>query len=119
MFGVAQRAGFDVVAFLVDCPPAGVADDSAYVSAIDAFASALPGATVRRAVIASLPESLSRATRERCLARGIVPLQGQHEALEAPDLAGAVGESRARGRGGASLVKTRGRPAPARPRADA
>jgi len=28
MFSVVQRAGFDVVGFLVDCPPEGVADDS-------------------------------------------------------------------------------------------
>jgi len=97
MFSVVQRAGFDVVGFLVDCPPEGVADDSAYVSVIEQFAAALPGATSRGAVIASLPESLSRATREKCLAAGIVPLQGQREALEALDLAGAVGETWARG----------------------
>ena len=97
MFSVVQRAGFDVVAFLVDCPPEGAADDSAYVSVIEQFAAALPGATTRGAVIASLPESLSRATREKCLAAGVVPLQGQREALEALDLAGAVGETWARG----------------------
>ena len=97
MFSVVQRAGFDVVGFLVDCPPEGVADDSAYVSVIEQFAAALPGATSRGTVIASLPESLSRATREKCLAAGIVPLQGQREALEALDLAGAVGETWARG----------------------
>jgi acetate---CoA ligase (ADP-forming) len=107
MFAVAQRAGFDVVAFLIDCPPAGVADDSAYLNAIDAFAAALPGATARGAVIASLPESLSRATREWCLARGIVPLQGQREALEALDLAGAVGETWARGGEGVSVRRPR------------
>ena len=97
MFSVVQRAGFDVVGFMVDCPPEGAADDSAYVSVIEQFAAALPGATTRGAVIASLPESLSRATREKCLAAGIVPLQGQREALEALDLAGAVGETWARG----------------------
>lgn len=100
MFAVAQRAGFDVVAFMIDCPPAGEADDAAYQSAIDAFATALPDAPARRAIIASLPESLSRATREKCLAQGIVPLQGQREALEALDLAGAVGETWARGADG-------------------
>jgi acyl-CoA synthetase (NDP forming) len=96
MFSVAQRAGFDAVAFLVDCPPAG-ADDSTYVSVIEEFAAALPGAATRGAIISSLPESLSPATREKCLARGVVPLQGQREALEALDLAGAVGETWARG----------------------
>jgi acetyl-CoA synthetase len=97
MFSAVQRAGYDVVAFLVDCPPEGAADTSAYVSVIEQFAAALSGTTTRGAVIASLPESLSRATREKCLAGGIVPLQGQREALEALDLAGAVGETWARG----------------------
>ncbi len=97
MFSVLQRAGFDVVALLVDCPPEGAADDSAYVGVIEQFAAALSGGTTRGAVIASLPESLPRATREKCLAAGIVPLQGQREALEALDLAGAVGETWARG----------------------
>jgi acetyl-CoA synthetase len=96
MFSVAQRAGFDAVALMVDCPPAG-ADASTYVSVIEQFAAALPGAPTRAAVISSLPESLPRATREQCLANGIVPLQGQREALEALDLAGAVGETWRRG----------------------
>ncbi|HEY8052871.1 MAG TPA: acetate--CoA ligase family protein [Steroidobacteraceae bacterium] len=92
MFSVAQRAGFDAVALMVDCPPAS-ADASTYVRVIEEFAAALPGAPTRGVVIASLPESLPRATREHCLAGGIVPLQGQREALEALDLAGWVGET--------------------------
>jgi acetyl-CoA synthetase len=91
MFSAALNAGFDAVAFLLDCPPPAVADDSTYVRVIDEFAAALPGTTTRAVVISSLPESLSSATRERCLAAGIVPLQGQREALEALDLAAAVG----------------------------
>ena len=96
MFGVAQRAGFDLVAFLLDCPPAG-ADDSAYVRAIEEFGAALPGAATRGAVMCSLPESLGSAVRERCFALGLVPLQGQREALEAIDLAARVGEVWQRG----------------------
>jgi acetate---CoA ligase (ADP-forming) len=91
MFSAALNAGFDAVAFLLDCPPPALADDSTYVRVIDEFAAALPGTTTRAVVISSLPESLSSATRERCLAAGIVPLQGQREALEALDLAAAVG----------------------------
>ena len=90
MFGVAQRAGFDATAFLLDCPPPG-ADDSAYVRVIEEFIAALPGAPTRGVVASSLPESLSAATRERCLAAGVVPLQGQREAFEALDLAAAIG----------------------------
>ena len=96
MFGVAQRAGFDLVAFLLDCPPAG-ADDTAYVRAIEEFGAALPGAATRGAVMCSLPESLGSAVRERCFALGLVPLQGQREALEAIDLAARVGEVWQRG----------------------
>jgi acyl-CoA synthetase (NDP forming) len=96
MFSIAQRAGFDLVAFLLDCPPAG-ADDAAYVRAIEEFAAALPGAGTRAAVISSLPESLGSAAREKCFASGVVPLQGQREALEAIDLAARVGEAWQRG----------------------
>jgi acetyl-CoA synthetase len=92
MFNVALRAGYDAVGFLLDCPPAG-ADDSTYVRVIEQFAAAVPGAASRAALISSLPESLGSAIRESCLAAGIVPLQGQREALEALDLAGAVGEA--------------------------
>jgi acyl-CoA synthetase (NDP forming) len=97
MFRVALCAGFDAVAFLLDCPPENLADDSAYVRAIEEFAAARTSATGRAALISSLPESMSAATRELCLAAGVVPLQGQREALEALDLAGAVGEAWERG----------------------
>jgi acetate---CoA ligase (ADP-forming) len=97
MFSVALRAGYDAVGFLLDCPPENAADDSSYVLALDEFAGALPGAASRAVLISSLPESQSPATRERCFAAGIVPLQGQREALEALDLAGAVGETWQRG----------------------
>jgi acetate---CoA ligase (ADP-forming) len=109
MFSVALRAGYDAVGFLLDCPPPSAADDSTYVRAIDEFAAALPGASSRAVVISSLPESLAPATREKCLAAGVVPLQGQREALEALDLAGAVGEA---WRGGAGVELRRPRVAP-------
>jgi len=92
LFSIVLRAGFDAVGFMLDCPPTPPADASSYLAAIEEFIAAHEGASSRAAVIASLPESLGRATRERCLAAGVVPLQGQREALEALDLAGAVGE---------------------------
>ena len=97
MFKVVEHAGYDAVGFMLDCPPAEAADDRAYVSVVEEFAAALSGSASRGAVICSLPESLSPATRELCFAAGIVPLQGQREALEALNLAGAVGESWAAG----------------------
>jgi acetate---CoA ligase (ADP-forming) len=97
-FSAAQQAGFDAVGLMVDCPPADQADPASYIAAIEEFIAACPDAPTRRAVISSLPESMAAATREQCLAAGVVPLQGQREALEALDLAGAMGQSWARGR---------------------
>jgi len=94
MFSAVLRCGFDAVGFVLDCPPEGKADTSAFTAAIDEFIAASDGAPTRAALIASLPETLSAGVRERCLAAGVVPLQGQREALEALNLAGAVGEIR-------------------------
>jgi acetate---CoA ligase (ADP-forming) len=92
LFSIVLRAGFDAVGFMLDCPPAPAADAPSYLAAIEEFIAAHEGAPSRAVVISSLPESLGRAARARCLAAGVVPLQGQREALEALDLAGAVGE---------------------------
>jgi acetyl-CoA synthetase len=97
MFTVVLRSGFDAVGFVLDCPPEGKADTSAFIAVIDEFIGAASGAPSRAILIACLPETLSAAVRERCLAAGVVPLQGQREALEALSLAGAVGEMRAAG----------------------
>ncbi|HEY6923855.1 MAG TPA: acetate--CoA ligase family protein, partial [Steroidobacteraceae bacterium] len=97
MFSVAQRAGFDAVGFMVDCPSAVKADPGSYVAVIEEFVAAYPGAPTRGAVICSLPESIAEDTREMCLTAGIVPLQGQRQALEALDLAARVGEAWAQG----------------------
>ncbi|MDB6090607.1 MAG: acyl-CoA synthetase forming [Gammaproteobacteria bacterium] len=92
MFCVAQRSGFDAVGFMIDCPPAAKADPASYVAVIEEFIAAFPGAPTRGAIISSLPESLSADMREKCLEAGIIPLQGQRQALEALDLAAAIGE---------------------------
>jgi acyl-CoA synthetase (NDP forming) len=93
MFSVVQRAGFDAVGFMIDCPSAAKADPASYIAAIEEFIAAYPGAPTRGAIICSLPESLDAKTREMCLAAGVVPLQGQRQALEALDLAASVGEA--------------------------
>lgn len=92
LFSVVQRTGFDAVGFMIDCPSALKADPASYIAAIEEFIAASPGAPTRTAVICSLPESLDAKTREMCLAAGVVPLQGQRQALEALDLAAAIGE---------------------------
>ena len=96
MFEVALRSGYDAVGFMLDCPPPP-GDATAYVNVVEEFAAALPGAESRALLISSLPESMAASTRELCQAAGIAPLQGQREALEAMDLAGAVGQMWASG----------------------
>jgi acyl-CoA synthetase (NDP forming) len=97
MFSTVHRSGFDATGFMIDCPPADQADPAAYVVAIDQYIATFPGPPARGAVICSLPESMAPSTREMCLAAGIMPLQGQREALEALNLAGEVGETWASG----------------------
>ncbi|MGA7539370.1 MAG: CoA-binding protein, partial [Steroidobacteraceae bacterium] len=97
LFSIVHGAGYDAVGFMVDCPPEDQADPASYVAVIEQFIATYPGAPACAAVISSLPESLSTATRERCLAAGVIPLQGQREALEALDHAAAIGAAWTRG----------------------
>jgi acetate---CoA ligase (ADP-forming) len=84
-------AGFDAAGFMLDSPPEQKADTASFDAVIDVFIEAARGAPTRAALIASLPETLSQRIRERCLQGGVIPLQGQREALEALALAGGVG----------------------------
>jgi acetyl-CoA synthetase len=78
---------------MLDCPPEATADVSAFTPVIEQFVAASQGAKPRAAFISSLPETTSRSVRQLCMAGGVVPLQGQREALEALDRAGAAGET--------------------------
>ncbi|HVS76607.1 MAG TPA: acetate--CoA ligase family protein [Steroidobacteraceae bacterium] len=91
LYSIVHSAGYDAVAFVIDCPPAEEADPSSYLAAIEEFEAASLHSGTRAAIISSLPESLPAQVRSRCLAAGIAPLQGQREALEALEGAAAVG----------------------------
>jgi acetate---CoA ligase (ADP-forming) len=91
VFSEVLNSGYDAAGFMLDSPPEGKADPSAYDAVIDVFIEAAQGAPTRAALIASLPETISPRIRQRCLDRGVIPLQGQREALEAISLAGGVG----------------------------
>jgi acetyl-CoA synthetase len=93
VFSIVMHAGYDAVGFMLDFPPEGKADASSFDAAIHAYIEASRGAPSRVALIASLPETLSERVRRYCLDGGIVPLQGQREALEALAAAGAVGSA--------------------------
>ena len=91
VFTEVLHSGYDAAGFMLDSPPEGKADGAAYDAVIDVFIEAARGAATRAALIASLPETISARVRQRCLDGGVIPLQGQREALEALALAGAVG----------------------------
>ncbi len=91
VFGEVLRSGYDAAGFMLDSPPEGQADAAAYDAVIDVFIDAARGSPTRAALIASLPETISPRIRKRCLDGGVIPLQGQREALEALSLAGSVG----------------------------
>ena len=93
VFSTVLHSGYDAVGFMLDRPPEGEADTQAYDVVIDQFIIAARGAPSRAALIGSLPETISATIRERCLNGGVVPLQGQLEALEAFGGAGRVGET--------------------------
>ena len=91
VFSTAMRAGYDAVGFMLDFPPDGEADTASFDAAMEAYIRASEGAPSRVALVSSLPESIGARMRERCLAAGVVPLQGLREALEALAAAGAAG----------------------------
>ena len=93
LFEEVFRSDVDAVGFTLDCPPAASADDSAYTAVIEQFAAASQGAKPRAVFISSLPETAGRTVRQLCMQGGVIPLQGQREALEALHLAGAVGDA--------------------------
>jgi acetyl-CoA synthetase len=91
VFSEVLRSGYDAAGFMLDSPPEGQADSAAYDAVIDVFIEAARGTPTRAALISSLPETISARIRRRCLDGGVIPLQGQREALEAISLAGGVG----------------------------
>jgi acetyl-CoA synthetase len=96
LFDEVYRTDVDAVGFMLDCPPA-TADVSAFTPVIEQFVAAARGSGARGAFISSLPETTGAPIRELCMHGGVVPLQGQREALEALDRAGAIGEAWAQG----------------------
>jgi acetyl-CoA synthetase len=114
VFGTVLQAGYDAVGFMLDCPPEPGSDTSAFDAVIEVYIQAAGAAATPAALIASLPETMSARTRQLCLDGGVVPLQGQREALEALALAAAVGAAWRGADRPALQIPARGNGAPAR-----
>lgn len=84
VFAAALADGFDAAVLVQDYPAPGLDESrSWYLADGDAFADAVQAAGVPAAICSTLPENMDAATREHLIARGIAPMQGINEALEA------------------------------------
>lgn len=92
LFSSVLNAGYDTVAFMLDCPPADRSDTSAFDGPIRLFVDEAKKAGARAAMLASLPETLYEDIRRYCTENGVMPLQGQREGLEALDAAARIGD---------------------------
>ena len=90
-FGTFVAGGFDLNLLLLDFPRADRCSDADWAAACNAFEAALRTNGARGAIVASLPENLPEAHAARLLARGIVPLHGIAEALDAAEAAASIG----------------------------
>jgi len=91
LFKTVMNAGYDAVAFMLDCPPIQISDVSAYDMPMREFIDASRDNNQPAAMLASLPETLYEDIRLCCYQNHVMPLQGQREGLEALSYAAAVG----------------------------
>ncbi len=83
-------AAYDAGLYLIDMPRTDRCDDTSYLPALEAIASAQT-ATGRIAFpVATMPENFGEARAAGLMARGVVPLMGIEEALAAVGAAGAA-----------------------------
>lgn len=91
-FGTFLQGGFDLDMLVLDYPRADRCSDADWATASAAFEAALKANDARGAIVATMPENLPEHHAEQLIARGIVPLHGIAEALEAAEAAAFIGE---------------------------
>jgi len=91
-FSAFVSSGFDLNMLVLDFPRGDRCGDADWWPTVEAFSAALAANGAKGAIVASMPENLPEEYCAGLLARGIVPLMGIAEALDAADAAVAVGE---------------------------
>ncbi|QDZ01424.1 acetate--CoA ligase family protein [Nitratireductor mangrovi] len=92
-FSAMVSGGFDLNLLVLDFPRHDRCSDADWRPTVDAFAAALEANGARGAVVASMPENLPEDYCAQLLARGIAPLCGITEALDAAEAAVKLAEA--------------------------
>ncbi|MEP6282988.1 MAG: acetate--CoA ligase family protein [Nitratireductor sp.] len=90
-FSAMIAGGFDLNMLVLDFPRRDRCADEDWWPTVDAFATALAANAASGAIVASLPENLPEDYCASLLARGVAPLCGMAEALDAAEAAAAIG----------------------------
>ncbi len=92
-FSAMVAGGFDLNMLVLDFPRSDRCFDIDWWPTVDAFEAALRAGSARGAIVSSMPENLPEEYCASLLDRGIVPLMGIAEALDAAEAAASVGEA--------------------------
>ncbi|MGB6117815.1 MAG: acetate--CoA ligase family protein [Mesorhizobium sp.] len=92
-FGAMVSGGFDLNMLVLDFPRTDRCSDADWWPTVNAFEAALKSNAAQGAVVASMGENLSESHAEELFARGIVPLLGIAEAMDAAEAALFVGKA--------------------------
>jgi acyl-CoA synthetase (NDP forming) len=95
-FTAMVSGGFDLNMLVIDFPRGDRCSDVDWFPTLRAFETALKTNAAKGAIVASMPENLPEEYCADLLARGIVPLYGISEAMDAAEAAASIGEAWAR-----------------------
>ncbi|MDP3897297.1 MAG: acetate--CoA ligase family protein [Mesorhizobium sp.] len=124
-FSAMVSGGFDLNMLVLDFPRTDRCSDADWWPTVSAFEAALKANQAKGAIVASMGENIPEAHAEELLRRGIVPILGIAEAMDAAEAAAFVGRAwaapftsplwggRAAGAGGGNGSDLRDTPTPA------
>lgn len=92
-FSAMVSGEFDLNLLVLDFPRTDRCSDSDWWPTVNAFQSALAKSHARGAIVASMAENLPEEHSDELMRRGIVPLQGIDEALDAAEAAAFIGHA--------------------------
>jgi acyl-CoA synthetase (NDP forming) len=92
-FSAFVEGGFDLNLLVLDFPRGDRCSDADWWPTVNAFEKALKTNSAKGAIVTSMAENLSEAHAEALLARGIAPMHGITETMDAIEAAAAIGEA--------------------------